>query len=298
MFGTLKGITSRFGRRVGHAIARILPFLMGAGVIAALILGWHVRDEDYLTPDEGLGYQLGIYGSTAMLALTFYSIRKRIKGARWLGSIPLWFRIHMILGVVGPVLIIFHGNFRLGALNSNVALFTMLTVASSGFVGRYLYGKVHIGVYGRRAEAKEILAEAEDLKQFLGEEMHAVEYVVQELNEFSRQTASSGPSGPLSSLWLGGVLAIRTRTLRTRVLAEALRLIRSESKVRGWSWWQRRKRILRVSAVVDQYCRTVRKAAGLQFYERLFALWHVLHLPLFFLMVVSLVIHVWAVHQY
>jgi cell division protein FtsL len=36
----------------------------------------------------------------------------------------------------------------------------------------------------------------------------------------------------------------------------------------------------------------------LRFFERLFSLWHVLHLPLFFLMVMAALVHVWATHRY
>ena len=40
------------------------------------------------------------------------------------------------------------------------------------------------------------------------------------------------------------------------------------------------------------------KTAAFVFYERLFALWHVLHLPLFAILVFAAVLHVVAVHLY
>ena len=40
------------------------------------------------------------------------------------------------------------------------------------------------------------------------------------------------------------------------------------------------------------------KASQLGFWERMFSAWHVLHVPLFFLLLVSGVIHVVAVHLY
>jgi hypothetical protein len=46
------------------------------------------------------------------------------------------------------------------------------------------------------------------------------------------------------------------------------------------------------------YMKTLRKTAGFQLYERLFSLWHVLHLPLFFMMIIAAVIHIFAVHIY
>jgi hypothetical protein len=42
----------------------------------------------------------------------------------------------------------------------------------------------------------------------------------------------------------------------------------------------------------------VRKAAAFAFYERLFRLWHVLHLPLFFILIMAAVIHIVAAHLF
>jgi hypothetical protein len=42
----------------------------------------------------------------------------------------------------------------------------------------------------------------------------------------------------------------------------------------------------------------VQKAAAFGVSERLFSLWHVLHIPLFFVLVVAAIIHVVAVHFY
>ncbi|MGC1458031.1 MAG: hypothetical protein WA825_07115, partial [Steroidobacteraceae bacterium] len=91
-------------------------------VVAALVyLGSHAHLERYISPQYGLGYALGITGGSMMLALLIYSARKRAAWLRWMGSIPAWFQIHMVLGVAGPLLVLFHANFSLGATNSNVA---------------------------------------------------------------------------------------------------------------------------------------------------------------------------------
>jgi LPXTG-motif cell wall-anchored protein len=290
------------GAQITHyitsAIARVFPAVAAVIVISAVVAGWLERDEEYLTPDTGTGYWLGIYGGMAMLLLLFYSFRKRAKSLRSTGSIQFWFRTHMMLGVIGPMLILFHANFKLGPLNSNVALFAMLIVALSGVIGKYLYGKIHMGLYGHKAQAKEILAEADELKQYLGEEMQAAAFVSKELNAFSDSIKDRSPTSALGSLWAGAIIAIRTRALRARVASEARRLVRIEGRSLGWSWRQRRERQKKLTIVVKLYCAAVRKAAELRFFERLFVLWHLLHLPLFFLMLMAGIVHVWAVHHY
>ena len=83
---------------------------------------------------------------------------------KFLGSTPGWFRFHMVLGIAGPVCILYHSNFATGATNSNVALFSMLTVAGSGLIGRYIYARIHHGLYGRKLELGELRAGADGLR--------------------------------------------------------------------------------------------------------------------------------------
>jgi O-antigen/teichoic acid export membrane protein len=93
-----------------------------------------------LTPKSGLSYWLGVTGASMMALLFGYYLRKRINPKPVaIRSLPVWFRMHVILGIAGPMLILFHCNFRFGAFNSNVALLSMGAVVVSGVVGRYLY---------------------------------------------------------------------------------------------------------------------------------------------------------------
>jgi hypothetical protein len=104
--------------------------------------GWVLPLHDYIDPGEGIGLALGITGTTMLFLLFGYSIRKRMPYTH--KAIPLnkWFLGHMWLGVLGPIFILWHCRYSFGAQNSNVALSSMLTVASSGLVGRFLYKRV------------------------------------------------------------------------------------------------------------------------------------------------------------
>jgi len=152
--GALPGRGRRFSRSVssffayGGRYSAPAAYLLAALIIA---IGWLGRDTRNLHADEGLGYLLGIIGGVAMLVIPLYSVRKRIRNLQWLGPIRHWFRAHMGLGIVGPLLILFHSNFQLGDLNSRIALYCALLVAGSGIIGRYLYMHIHMGLYGRRA---------------------------------------------------------------------------------------------------------------------------------------------------
>jgi hypothetical protein len=60
------------------------------------------------------------------------------------------------------------------------------------------------------------------------------------------------------------------------------------------------QRRLRQSAnnYVDRRLAATRRVAEFEGYERLFSLWHALHIPLIFMMIIAAVIHVIAVHVY
>jgi hypothetical protein len=267
--------------------------MFGLALAVVLFIGWRNSEEGSLTPESGLGYWLGITGACAMLLLLVYPLRKRIKSLRSLGTISGWFRVHMILGLVGPALILFHSNFKLGSLNSNVALFAMLTVAASGVVGRYLYTRVHFGLYGRRAQVHELLDHVDSLKHAIEGGLFMPERLCAALDAYAGR-ALQGQNRALSSfLGLLGILMSFRR--RWRLADEIVGYVASEGKRSGWS---RRKRIREVRQLLKQFFAAVNKAAAFAFYERLFALWHILHLPLFMLLVLAAIVHVIAVHLY
>jgi hypothetical protein len=288
---------SRFGHYATRPLLRIAPMTFGAGLVCALLIGWLDRDQDYLTPESGLGYWLGIAGASLMLMLLLYPLRKRVASLRTIGSVAFWFRLHMALGLVGPTLILFHSNFRLGSLNSNVAMIAMLIVATSGIVGRYLYSKIHLGLYGRKAQVRDILADIEILKHALGDGLPVGDRVIEQLNAFAEH-ATEVPRNFLGTFCSLPVLEIRARVIRHHLLSEVRSTIVAEAKRCGWSRRTREQRIGAVTELVVLHLAAVRKAAAFAFYERLFGLWHVLHLPLFFILVLATAIHVVAAHLF
>jgi hypothetical protein len=186
----------------------------------------------------------------------------------------------MLFGVLGPVCILFHCGFQLGSLNSNTALFCMLVVASSGLVGRYFYTRIHHGLYGRKATLEELRRHAELLKQSLAARLEQTPWILERIARFEAQT-SAHPSNLLVSFLTLSSLGIRTWALYLR-----FRLGRAAGFDRAL--------LVHIGARLT----SIRKVAEFHFYERLFAIWHVLHFPLFLMLILSGVIHVIAVHMY
>ncbi|WP_432254368.1 hypothetical protein [Limimaricola sp. AA108-03] len=266
-----------------------LPVML---TLSFLVLGyaWTRRLEGDLTAETGLGYFLGIGGALAMLTLLLYPLRKRFAGLRFIGNVRNWFRIHMMLGIIGPVLIILHSNFTLGSLNSTMAFFAMLVVAGSGLIGRLFYSRIHKGLYGRRASVREYLNDMEDLKHEFDTDMPDPSWLLETLKDYETRRLT-----PSQDLWSN-----LHRTLTGPVSRYRLRrdVMRRYAQLLGRKDGPRRDRSALVKQHLDSYLHAVARAQSFALYERLFALWHLFHLPLFVILVFAAIVHVVGVHLY
>jgi hypothetical protein len=273
-------------------------------VIVAGLLFWGMRAnlERYITPHRGFGYWLGIVGGSMMVLLLVYSARKRAAWLRWIGGIPAWFDIHMVLGVLGPVLILFHCNFRLGASNSNVALICMLLVAGSGVIGRYIYTRLHAHMDGHQDTLEQLRAVGDRLREqskqiaFLPGLVDSIERVEQRFIE-----PPNGIAARFLHILTGGVRAFIARRLVHREISRAVaRAVMSRSSSRGAVVIARHA--IQIGAVARRYAdrrlEAGRRTSEYQTYARLFSYWHVLHIPFFFMLLISAIVHVVAVNLY
>lgn len=279
-------------------LAALFARLATVATCAAIAIGFYLRSYDYFVPGEGFGYTLGIVGGTSMLVLLFYPIAKRVERMRASLTSVAWLRFHMALGTLGPLLILFHSNFSLGAANSNVALFSMIIVALSGVVGRYIYTRIHQGMTGRKLDMGTLLATASRTMTDIGQDVGGNgALVAKSLADFADdalpRTSRIGPNliNAIAMPW-------RISFARTRIMAEVRKAVRTSSRVNGWNLREERRQLGLARTHVSEFLSSVSQAAQLTLFERLFSMWHILHVPLFFLLLVSGVIHVFAVHLY
>jgi len=256
--------------------------LVALASAVALAIGWHLREERYLTPEEGVGYGLGIAGLGAMLLLLLYSLRKRARVLARLGPLRHWFGVHMLLGVLGPVAIAFHANFSADSPNARVALVAMVLVAGSGFVGRFVYARVHLGLYGQRQSLRDVRLRADASRRALDAALAARPALAARVRAFEDAALAARPglvTGPL----LLARTAARARATRRQVLA-GLRSQRAAGRD--------------LEAALRAHLAAVQRVAAFGFYERALSLWHAVHLPLCVLLFTAAAIHVVAAHLY
>lgn len=277
---------NQYGTTVGMSLAAL-----------AIIVGYAGRDSRRLFAEHGLGYALGIIGSLLILTLLLYPLRKRFKILKILGSVKNWFRVHMMLGVVGPLAVLYHSNFELGSINSTAAMLSMLLVAGSGLVGRFLYGKIHKGLYGRKTSLKELLGSVKLTTAETGGAARFVPDLLTMVAEYDRQVLKP-PKGVIDSMLLPMRLEFKTRAGYRRIVRR-IREQLDEQAQQSPVVMQHRDRLLQLaSAFVKEHLKRVRRVAAFAAYDKLFSLWHKVHLPFFYLLIVTAIVHVIAVHAY
>jgi len=263
----------------------------------AIYVGWTGREGRAIDAAEGLGYALGIVGGVPMLLLLLYSFRKRVPFMRFLGPVRHWFRAHMTLGVVGPVLILYHCNFEVGSLNSQVALYCTLLVAGSGLVGRYLYAKIHQGLYGRKMSLRELTEQLDNSSKRVATRDGFIDDIRDDLRGLVDE-ALRPPATVWESMSRPVAMVFRTRWLYYRMSWTIRRKLIARSITSPTVAEHRDRLETAARRFLRQHMRQVRRVSQFNAGERLFALWHVIHVPFFCMMVVSVLVHVLAVHMY
>ena len=265
--------------------------------VLLLLAVWAVRDGNYYEPGDDFGYYLGVVGGVMMLALLLYSLRKHIRFMRNWGPTKHWFRLHMILGIGGPTLILFHSTFRVGSVNAAVALSCMLLVAGSGIIGRVIYRKIHHGLYGRSATLQEVQTNLGIIGGDVKSKFHFSPRIEKRLKDFETSTLAEHKN-VWQRIWSFVAVGMRASWTHYTVTRELQRIGRTHADEHGWDSVKLEKRMMAGKVAIRAYLDAIIDVARFSAYERLFSLWHILHVPFVFMLIISGIAHVIAVHMY
>jgi hypothetical protein len=271
----------------------------GLFLLCLLVLGlaWLVADGQLYRAGDDIGYNLGLWGGIMMLTLLLYPLRKRVRFMdRW-GEMRYWFRYHMVAGIVGPSLVVFHSTFHIGAMNSRVALYAMLLVAISGIVGRFLYRHIHRGMYGQHLSMTDVQSDLQGCTDNMGTIFSEYPQIQERLLMFRKY----------AFLELRGVWPRLKRFVMLRIIARRLAMRVHEQMKQAMKRAKREERLTKAQRVLnyrlakqktDAFLDAVCEASQLTSWEKLFSFWHVIHIPFLYLLIVSGIVHVVAVHMY
>lgn len=269
-----------------------------------------VYPQKLYKPGEELfdfGYNLGLTGGVMMMLLLLYPLRKRVSFFQNLGFLPIWFKWHMVLGILGPLFIIFHSTYHVyipfihpqGSMNAAVAMYCMLLVSGSGTFGRFFYTKIHHGLYGRQASVNEIRAELEQTGEVKSIFNFApqIETALEEFRTNAEKIGKETGYGFFNFIKVGLQASAVARSL-SKELHEVMSAQARKDNFNAQQLAGMEKMYQEYRGKITIYLRAVRDAAQFHTYERLFSWWHIFHIPLVYMMVFSAIYHVYAVHAY
>jgi len=268
-------------------------------ITIAMVAGFFVSRDQLFKPGDNVGYNIGLVGGIMMLTLLIYPVRKRVGFMRSWGILPRWFKWHMIFGVLGPALIVFHSTFYIGSVNAGVALVCMLLVSGSGIFGRFFYTKIHNGLYGRNTtyqQLQEDLDGSGDVKSVLA----FAPNIQSKLIEFRDHAMESSKGGKLS-FWKFLTLGVQVKWLSRTLVIELEDLMYADANEKQWNDAQMKRLdelFFQNEQFIRTYLTTIRDLAQFSTYEKLFSLWHIFHVPLVYMLVFSAIWHVISVHKY
>lgn len=258
---------------------------------------WAISRMNLFQPGDDVGYWIGVAGGSMMLLLFTYPLRKHFKFAHGWGRVKWWFMLHMLLGVAGPLLILLHSNFRIGSLNAGVALYSMVVVALSGVVGRFIYARVHRGLKGEQTSLQELQARAGLDKEEARSRLAFAPTVEETLKRFesAELRADAGwPTHLRRVFWL----PIHAWLVYRRCMRELRAPLGRIGVQRKWTREELNRHQRLAAKLIRRFVIAVVIVAQYSAYERLFSLWHVVHIPFVYMLVISAVVHVVAVHAY
>jgi hypothetical protein len=264
----------------------ILLYLLTAAAVLALLAGGadfyrtplleRAHHEGYWQWKAGgsVGHKLGVAGSSMMVLMLLYSVRKRVGVLRRLGPLGRWLDIHIFLGIFGPLLVVLHSSFKVQGLVA-LSFWSMVIVASSGVLGRYLYMQIPRTRAGEERALAELEAEDGELSGQLRTRFRLDEVQIARLDALVAVPTRVG--------LLGGFVRLVTDDLRLR---SGLRAFATSCQSVPAPVFRDFERVVRQKAQVH------RRILLWDRVHELFHYWHVLHKPFAVVMYLFMIVHV------
>lgn len=296
------------GTRANEKRLNVSVAVMWVVLAVLVVLAIPVYKGMLYKPGNGFSYfsyWIGIVGSVMMLLMLLYPIRKHLAFARNWGALRYWFMLHMMFGIGGPILVLFHTTFHIKSLNATVSLVSMLLVAISGVIGRFIYRRIHQGLYGHQSNLKELQKAVESNQEKISSVLMEAPEIGDKLKRFRDLAMSQSGTHRaqdkgfiLGRAWRFMTLGWYRRKLAFRCAEELRRAVIFLAKSQHWTAHQQEVHWQEAVDKVNSYLDTVQQAAQFSAYERLFRLWHILHSPFVWLLGFSAIVHVVAVNMY
>ncbi len=272
--------------------AGVMSAVVGAAFLARaggyyLLPLWERPDSPLhgeLQPSGAMGHPFGWIGAALMLVgVGLYSSRKRVKTMRGRGPMRTWLNLHIYLCLAGPFLVALHTAGKLRGLGV-YSFWSMVVVAASGIIGRWLYQQFPRTMQGEAMSLEEIRTEQAELHARLVSEFGLAPQLLEAVDQATARSVQR-----IRGLARLGLLAIPLLFLDD--LVRPIRMVGLRRRLRLGRRLARRERRA-MFRLIRQQTAIARRLAFLDTFRRVFTYWHVIHLAFFAAMLVLLFLHV------
>jgi len=230
-----------------------------------------------LKPSGKFGHGLGIVGASMIVAgIVMYSSRKRVRALWNLGKLSTWLEVHIFLCLLGPILIIYHTTFKASGIAA-ISLWSMLSVAASGIIGRFLYVMIPRTTAGSEMTVQQINEQFDEQERILLDSE-----VGRELRMMVDQSFSSMKRPEKFFQTISAFLHLQKlkQQVRTKV----------RSKLTGQDIDHKTARAF--IRVASARATLIQKSLLLVQVGKLFYYWHAVHVPFTAIMFITLAFHI------
>jgi len=236
------------------------------------------RQEAYwaLKPGGPVGRAYGIVGASLMVVMQLYSVRKRARPFRDWGPLRYWLDFHIFCGVLGPLFVLLHSSLKVHGLVA-LSFWSMVIVASSGVLGRFLYLQIPRRRSGDELSLQEVEAESATLAERIRSEFGLTQAAIDQLDK----VAVSGLSSQISLGRLLLRLPFEGIRLRLRLGAQLGRMKNLPPKS-----------LRKLAGLSRQRAQLQRRVLLMAKLQELFYYWHVLHKPFAIVMYIFMFVHI------
>jgi len=113
-------------------------------------------DFDALRSSGSWGHGIGIAGTALILLNLTFMARRRLRSMRRFGALRLWMNMHVVTGLLGPLIVVFHTAFEPRTAVATIALASLGVLVLTGVLGRFIYAMIPHTVAGAEMGRQEL----------------------------------------------------------------------------------------------------------------------------------------------
>ena len=230
-------------------------------------------DYEALRSGGSWGHGEGIVGTALILLNLTFMLRRRLASLRRFGALRTWMNMHVVTGLVGPLIVVYHTAFYPRTTVAIVAFASLGVLVLTGIIGRFIYAMIPHTVAGAEMGNEELERRLDEARTHLASATEADDPLWQRLDRLSREPLIA-PKTSLGSLFLLPYTVASTGWLRLRLFA----LGRARHDI---DWRDVRDIVL-----------IRRRLHTLKVYRQLLRWWRGIHRVFALVMVVTMTIHV------